>query len=211
MENFQSQIQKQFFEYINSDNRAEIVRYFREIEYKPWEFLDEDGNTGKFPHNSAILRSTYLDLTLLTVTMIDEIKLRIGPDSQEVLKTWVNLESKEGNTPFLYACFRGNIDLIQNLIENSANHLHTNNQGLNCLHVAAQGNKPESLLFMVEKYGLDINSRDSVNSTPLHWACYTGSQDVVNYILALNPQIDIQDKEGFSALHLAVISGSNFS
>lgn len=46
MENFQNEIQRQFFEYLNSNNRNEVIRYFREIEYKPWEYIDEDGNTG---------------------------------------------------------------------------------------------------------------------------------------------------------------------
>ena len=47
MENFKSELQIQFFDLISSNNRSEIVKYFREIDYKPWEYLDEDGNTGK--------------------------------------------------------------------------------------------------------------------------------------------------------------------
>ena len=139
--------------------------------------------------------------------MIDEIKLRLGEESPEVLKKWINISTKEGNTPLLYACFRGNVDLIIKLLENQADYTASNCQGLNCLHVSAQANKPQSLIYMLERFGLDINTRDSVNSTPLHWACYTGSQDAVNFVLAQNAEINLQDKEGYTPLHLAVISG----
>jgi hypothetical protein len=48
MENFENDVQMQFFDYISSNNRTEIIKYFREYEYKPWDFLDEEGNTGSF-------------------------------------------------------------------------------------------------------------------------------------------------------------------
>ena len=63
MENFQNEIQKQFFEYVSTNNRVEVIKYFREIEYKPWEYADEEGNTGITLFYLAILRSTYLDFT----------------------------------------------------------------------------------------------------------------------------------------------------
>ena len=47
MDNFQYKLQKQFFDYVSSNNRIEVIKYFREIEYKPWEYLDEEGNTGR--------------------------------------------------------------------------------------------------------------------------------------------------------------------
>lgn len=139
--------------------------------------------------------------------MIDETKLRLGEQSKEVLKKWLNQPTKEGYTPIHYACFRGNIELIIKLTENHAEYNICNIQGLNCLHVAAQGNKPQSLIYMIEKFNMDINTKDKVGSTPLHWACYTGSENVLNFILARNPEINVQDKDGYTPLHLAVISG----
>lgn len=139
--------------------------------------------------------------------MIDEIKLRLGEQSDQVLVKWLNQISKEGYSPIHYACFRGNIELIIKLTENNADYNAVNRQGLNCLHVAAQGNKPQSLVYMVEKYKIDININDKVGSTALHWACYTGSENVLNFLLAMNPEINAQDNDGYTPLHLAVISG----
>jgi ankyrin repeat protein len=142
--------------------------------------------------------------------MIDEIKLRLGEESKEVLQKWLNLPSKDGYTPIHYACFRGNIELIIKLTENFADYKICNLFGLNCLHVSAQGNKPQSLIYMIEKFKLDINSKDKVGSTPIHWACYTGSENALSFILAQNPDINVQDKDGYTPLHLAVISGFIF-
>lgn len=52
--------------------------------------------------------------------------------------------------------------------------------------------------------GLDINSKDKRGSTPLHWACYSQSETAIAYILAWNPDVNVQDREGYTSLHLAV-------
>lgn len=149
-----------------------------------------------------------MDLTILTITMIDEIKLRfVEKESEIILKEWLNKTTKEGYSPIHYASFRGNIELIEILVENNADYNFINNQGLNCLHIAAQGNKPHALVYLLEKLKIDINLKDNDDSTPLHWACYTGSENVLNFILAWKPLINAQDKDGYTPLHLAVISG----
>lgn len=74
---------------------------------------------------------------------------------------------------------------------------------INMLHVAAQGDQPLSLALFL-KLGLDINSRDQRQSTPLHWAAFAGAEMSMNYILAWNGEIDLQDAKGLTPLHLAV-------
>jgi ankyrin repeat protein len=54
--------------------------------------------------------------------------------------------------------------------------------------------------------GIDINVKDQKNSTPLHWACYTRSDMALNYILSMNPNIEAQDIQGYTPLHIAVAS-----
>lgn len=71
------------------------------------------------------------------------------------------------------------------------------------LHVAAQGDQPAALTFFLEK-GLDINSRDKRNSTPLHWAAFAGAELALSYILAWDTDINRRDSKGLTALHLAV-------
>jgi ankyrin repeat protein len=40
----------------------------------------------------------------------------------------------------------------------------------------------------------------------LHWACYSQSEIALSYLLAWNCNLNIQDKEGETALHQAVRS-----
>lgn len=54
--------------------------------------------------------------------------------------------------------------------------------------------------------GLDINAIDSRNSTPLHWACYSKSEVALNYLISWGANLDAQDADGLSPLHLAVKS-----
>ena len=92
---------------------------------------------------------------------------------REKFNQWVNARTNgEGWTALHYASFQGNVDAIHTLITQEAKIHELNNNGLNMLHVAAQGDTSLPL-FLFMKKGLDINSRDKRGSTPLHWACYS--------------------------------------
>ena len=47
---------------------------------------------------------------------------------------------------------------------------------------------------------------DKRGSTPLHWACYSRSEFALLFILSLQPDLEIKDNAGFTALHLAIKS-----
>lgn len=51
------------------------------------------------------------------------------------------------------------------------------------LHVAAQGDQAFSLTFFKSK-GVPLHQRDGEYSTPLHWACFAGSDTAIYYLLA---------------------------
>lgn len=59
---------------------------------------------------------------------------------------------------------------------------------------------------MFKELGLDLNAVDKRGSTPLLWACYSLSETALSYLLCWNPDLNVQDIEGFTALHLAVRS-----
>jgi ankyrin repeat protein len=46
------------------------------------------------------------------------------------------------------------------------------------LHYAAQGDKINTILYLHDS-AFDINAKDLKDSTPLHWACYSGSEKTV--------------------------------
>lgn len=71
------------------------------------------------------------------------------------------------------------------------------------MHVAAQGDSASSL-YLFKELGLDINAADKRGSTALHWACFRQSEIALGYLLAWAPDLNKQDIEGLTPLHLAV-------
>jgi ankyrin repeat protein len=53
---------------------------------------------------------------------------------------------------------------------------------------------------------MDLRSKDSRGSTPLHWVCYSKSEIALCYLLSWVKYLDDPDIEGYTPLHLAVKS-----
>ena len=136
----------------------------------------------------------------------------IPEDKRQVtLKAWINTPTQgdEGYQAMHFASFNGNLNIIRFLRKHGGDIHAMNNQRLNMLHCAAQGNQPTSIVYFVNE-GFNVNdSRDTVNSTPLHWACYQGAQASVAYLLSAGSDPNKQDVGGNTPLHLSVKSVTN--
>ena len=105
-----------------------------------------------------------------------------------------------------YSSYRGNIEIIKLLITNGAITNVLTNTGQNVLHIAAQGDQPESIIYFKEKFDMNINSKDYSGSTPVHWACHTGSELSLNFLIAFGADVNAKDCVGITPLHLSAIS-----
>lgn len=65
-----------------------------------------------------------------------------------------------------------------------------NYNGLNMMHVAAQGDQAAPL-YLFKMIGININEVDFRGSTPLHWACYSMSEVSLQYLLAWATDINL--------------------
>lgn len=195
----QSEIEATFFSYISSENISACISFFENPSYQAWKFRDED-------NYSALHHSTYINDYNFTLSIISTTKRNA---SFKVLQTLINSKSNKGFTALHYASYRGNIKIIKLLLENGADIYCKNKAGLNVMHMAAQGNKINSMYFFLKQYGLDINSNDHNGCTPLHWACYFNSEKVVKFILLTTNNLDVNslNNDKFTPLHLAVLSG----
>ena len=106
--------------------------------------------------------------------------------SKEELVSFINLPDDNSNTPLLYATFKGSIEKVDILIKHGAKVEMRNFMGLSVMHMAAQGDKPNMLIYFKEKYGFSIIDRDFPGNTPLHWACFSGAYDSVKFLISLN-------------------------
>ena len=122
------------------------------------------------------------------------------------MKSYINKTDIFGNTAILYAAYRGNILIIRSLIECGADVNVTSKNGLNVLHMAAQGNNPNIIIYFKIKYNISVLSTDLQGNTPLHWASYNSSEEAINFLLSYMADINIKNNDGKTPLHIAVFS-----
>ncbi|KAL4490786.1 hypothetical protein ABPG72_021840 [Tetrahymena utriculariae] len=129
-------------------------------------------------------------------------------DIQQNVANWFNIKTEGGFTALHFASYRGDLKIIQFLINNGADIQARNSKGLNSVHIAAQGDQPISIRYF-QKIGLNTLDLDNKQGNPLHWACFLGNENAINYLTSYS-EIDINqlDSQGLSPLHLAVISGN---
>ena len=192
-----------FFMNVKDENFEEIERKVKDINFEFWKFKDEE--------NSTILqKSTFYNSFKITNIIINSLKNN-PKVTKEKFQNYLEQKNKKGFNALHYTVMNGNIKILNLLLENNINYESTNNRGLNVLHIAAQNNKLNMLILFKEKYKFDIESTDDEGSTPLHWACYTNSFNCVEYLLSFNINVNIQDKEGLTPLHLCIIGKNNYN
>ena len=117
---------------------------------------------------------------------------------------YINKKNSKGYNALLYSAFRGNMQVFIKLMENGADiNSTTSSSGLNALHLAAQGNYPNIIIYLIDKYGMNINSQDNKGNTALHWAVYMDKKQAVNYLMYYNIDINIRDNDNDTALDIA--------
>ena len=192
-----------FFMNVKDENFEEIERKVKDINFEFWKFKDEE--------NSTILqKSTFYNSFKITNLIINSLK-KNPKVTKEKFQNYLEQKNKKGFNALHYTVMNGNIKILNLLLENNINYESTNNRGLNVLYIAAQNNKLNMLILFKEKYKFDIESTDDEGSTPLHWACYTNSFNCVEYLLSFNINVNIQDKEGLTPLHLCIIGKNNYN
>ena len=162
-----------------------------------WEYFDSSKNSIL---SKTIFNEMYNDFDYLCNYLETNLK------NKNEIKNYINTQNNQGYTPLHYASFKGKISIISRLIKLDADTSIKNEKGLTVLHIAAQGNQPNSLAYFKEKCNENLNRYDNAQSTPLHWACYTGGVKAVDYLLCNDVELDQIDKQKVTALHLAVLS-----
>ena len=135
--------------------------------------------------------------------------------------TLVNLLSakdKGGNSPMLFAAFRGNIAIMEKMIELGVDYNCVNNAGLNIIHMAAQSDSPNVIVYFKEKYNYELFQKDDLNNNSLHWACSSGSKSALDYLLLyINKEnnnekiINSVNSQGQTALHITILTTGSVS
>ena len=78
--------------------------------------------------------------------------------------------------------------------------------GHSVLHIAACWNLPQKVLALVAD-GEDLDAVDSQSWTPLHWACFRGSQNAMAGLIYHGAGLDVKDSVGWTPLFWAALNG----
>lgn len=123
-----------------------------------------------------------------------DVILKLKQEVKKAVAKWINTpaDTEQGYYPLHFASFHGNIQLIKLLMRNKADYKKLTKEGINMLHVAAQGDQAYSLTYFRAK-GLSIMSKDREWSTPLHWACVAGSDTATYYLQSWGVDVNAKD------------------
>jgi ankyrin repeat protein len=105
-----------------------------------------------------------------------------------------------------YACFKGNIPILDFLIELGGSLDALSLNGLNCLHLAVSQNHVEMVKYLIKNHEFSPNELTKSSSTsPLMLASKNGATDVVKYLIETHHvDVTFKDKNQSDALIWAI-------
>ena len=138
----------------------------QDFKFRLVEVRDERGFT--LLHHAA-LKMRHEKLKLLI-----EYARDVQNEDEDILQDWINTKTNKEKLSALHlATFKGCLKSVYVLLQHGADKNAVNSYGLGMLHIAAQGDSPNTLYYFWKVVGMDLNKKDSRGSTPLHWACFS--------------------------------------
>ena len=98
----------------------------------------------------------------------------------------------DGRSPLHCACASGALDIVKILVRAGAGVRVTDNDGDTCLTLASYFGHTETVRYLVGLPEVDVNHRDTVNCTALHYAVEENYTDVAQVLIDAGADIEIQ-------------------
>lgn len=106
----------------------------------------------------------------------------------------------------LHAARRGELDLLESLLEKGANANFCDQYGLTPLHIASiKGNK--DVVMMLFEFGASVEWQDAGGHTPLHLAVEGGSIETVEVLICRGANVNADTKNGATPLYISKLMG----
>lgn len=119
-----------------------------------------------------------------------------------LLQYKINLEmkDKDDRTALQYAIKRNNHQIVEKLLSLGAKHNVVNKEGMNLLHIAAESSNIMSINTLATNIHIQdyINAKDRNGLTPLHYGVKNGHVNCVKYLINLNADVNIKDRQNLS-------------
>lgn len=194
---------KNLLESLNEYNYQSFIEYYKNPENEAWNYKDEENQ------NSILIIIFEKGLINLLYQIINITKQITSP---QIFNNFLNSQNNQELNILHFAFYRGNLKLIKFLLDLGANHLLKGKTGLSCLHYSAMSNKLTPIYYMIKKGMIDINDKDLIGNTFYHWACFKGSEKVINFFLNdISFNINNQNNDGYTPLQLYILSRNSAS
>ncbi|XP_023227974.1 POTE ankyrin domain family member B2-like [Centruroides sculpturatus] len=113
----------------------------------------------------------------------------------------VNSKDDENRSPLHLAAAKGNIAVIEMLLEKDPDVNDQDINGKTPLIKAIEGYHEKTVHSLIEA-DADVNLKDRGGNTAIHIALNTGQYDVAQYLLQYTTEVNTANKNGITALHI---------
>jgi ankyrin repeat protein len=114
----------------------------------------------------------------------------------------VDFQNYDGATPAIWCSLNGHSEILQYLLERSANAELSTNDGWRPLHYASLCNKPACVTVLL-RHGVALDAITTTGKTALWWASYRGHLPIVQLLVRAGADIEIADNEGQTPTDIA--------
>ena len=118
-----------------------------------------------------------------------------------------------GATPSIHSlAFLGRTDELERLSKEGVDIIHPRENGKTPLHLATDEGHPATVQLLLS-YGADVDAVDEDGNTSLHMLCSRNPEErssvdiatqIYNALLSAHSQVNLQNKQGCTPLHLAL-------
>ena len=113
----------------------------------------------------------------------------------------------EDRSPLQWACITGVLDVVKVLVRAGAGVCVTDSRGSACLAHAAYKGRTEIVRYLLCLPEVDVNRRNDYHDTALQEAVDMKRTEVVQVLIDAGADVDTQNNEGRSPLHVSCKSG----
>ena len=110
-------------------------------------------------------------------------------------------------TPLHFSAVYGSYELVKYFVGMGTNIRLKNNDGQNCLHIAAQKGHFNLCRKFIDEHNFDVNMVDNNGFTALHFSAMNGSYELVKYFVDMGCDIHLKTIDKTNCLHIAAKEG----
>ena len=111
-------------------------------------------------------------------------------------------------TPLQWAARKGLVEIIDLLIRRGANPRLVDSHDFSCVHSITHSSDHWALLYILCHPDIEVDEKDHMGLTPLHWAAQQGDKRSTQVLLNFGADPNAADRNGLTALHWAASGGN---